>query len=151
MTFLLLGPDHDGTLKQSGIASQPNIIWLGPRPHSIVPQYLRYFDVATIPFKVNNITLSTSPIKLFEYLAAGKPVVTTAMPECRKHEGALVAESYAEFVAHIDRALDLRNDPTLQARIQKEAQRNTWKARVEQILTAVQKVWSHQPMGPRSE
>ncbi|MBC8492492.1 MAG: methyltransferase domain-containing protein [Chloroflexi bacterium] len=138
LTFLLLGPDHDGTLKQSGIASQPNIIWLGPRPHNIVPHYLRYFEVATIPFKVSNITLSTSPIKLFEYLAAGKPVVTTAMPECRKYEGVLVAESYAEFVAHIDRALDLRNNPAFRARLQKEAQRNTWRARIEQILEAVE-------------
>ena len=138
LTFLLIGPDHDGTLKQSGIASQPNIVWLGPRPYNVVPQYLQYFEVATIPFKVNSITLSTSPIKLFEYLAAGKSVVTTAMPECRKYEGVLVAESYAEFVAHIDRALEFRNDPAFQARLQKEAQRNTWQARIEQILEAVE-------------
>jgi glycosyltransferase involved in cell wall biosynthesis len=114
-----------------------NVVWLGPKPYIQIPAYLARFTVATIPFKVNNITLSTSPIKLFEYMAAGKPIVTTAMPECRKYDGVLVADSRGEFIEHLDKTIKNYPNPNLIARLQAEAQRNTWAIRAEQMLTAI--------------
>jgi glycosyltransferase involved in cell wall biosynthesis len=83
--FILIGPDYDGSIKTSLIQEVGNIHWLGPKTYKELPRYLKYFDVATIPFQLNEVTHSTSPLKLFEYMSAGKPVVTTAMHECEKY------------------------------------------------------------------
>ncbi len=81
LAFVLIGPDYDHTLVGSGLYRLPNVTWLGPRPYSDLPQFLRYFDAAMIPFRLNPITHATSPLKLFEYMARGKPVVITPMQE----------------------------------------------------------------------
>ncbi|HVQ36099.1 MAG TPA: glycosyltransferase, partial [Pyrinomonadaceae bacterium] len=134
LNFLLIGPDHEETLRASRLTAIPNVRWLGPRPYQDLPDYLRYFDVAIIPFVVDNITLSVSPLKLFEYLAAGKPVVTTDLPECRKYPQVLVAADREEFVSHLDRALKMTNDMTYRIIAMQTAQKNTWDERVKTIL-----------------
>ncbi len=131
--FLLIGPAHDGSLEASKVKTIPNVSWLGARDYQILPQYLSWFDVATIPFVINEITLSTSPIKLFEYLAAGKPVVTTAMPECRKHFGVSVAENYQEYVMLLEKAITQAKDNNFRKAAQAEASRYDWKERARQI------------------
>jgi teichuronic acid biosynthesis glycosyltransferase TuaH len=135
--FVLIGPNHDNTLLESGILSIPNIHWIGPRDYSMLPEYLRHFNVATIPFLVNNITLATSPIKLFEYMAAGKPIVTTALPECRKYPGVFIAHSGEEFIEHLEYALTLVNDPAYLQKLAQTAQANNWQARAQQIIDAL--------------
>jgi glycosyltransferase involved in cell wall biosynthesis len=134
--FVLIGPNYDGSLGKSQIRNVKNIFWLGPRPYAELPRYLKYFDVATIPFKLNEITHSTSPIKLFEYMAGGKPVVTTAMHESSRFAGVLVAETPEDYVDKLDEALKLRTDPEYLNIIDRVAQENTWDARAQQILTA---------------
>ncbi len=136
--FVLIGPNHDNTLIASNILSMQNIHWLGPRDYSILPGYLRYFTVATIPFLVNNITLATSPIKLFEYMAAGKPIVTTNLPECRKYPGVFVAHNAKEFIDHLEYTLTLVNDSIYVRQLYQTAQANTWEARVNQIVGALE-------------
>ena len=136
--FVLIGPDHDHTLIASNILAMQNIHWLGPRDYSILPDYLRYFSVATIPFLVNNITLATSPIKLFEYMAAGKPIVTTDLPECRKYPGVFVARTKKGFIEHLEQALTLTADYAYLQQLKQTARENTWEARIEQILHALE-------------
>ena len=136
--FVLIGPDHDGTLNASNILSMPNIHWLGARDYSQLPQYLCHFTVATIPFLVNNITLATSPIKLFEYMAAGKPIVTSDMPECRKYPGVFVAHDAGEFMMHLEHALTLVSDSSYIQQLFQTAQENTWDVRVRQIVNALE-------------
>jgi glycosyltransferase involved in cell wall biosynthesis len=137
--FLLIGPNHDNTLLASNLLSMQNIHWLGPREYAVLPDYLRYFSVATIPFLVNNITLATSPIKLFEYMAAGKPIVTTDLPECRKYPGVLVARSTKEFTEHLEHALALVDDTVYLQQLSQAARSNTWEARVHQIMEALER------------
>ena len=136
--FVFVGPNHDNTLMDSNILSMTNIHWLGPREYKALPDYLRCFSVATIPFLVNNITLATSPIKLFEYMAGGKPIVTTDMPECRKYPGVFVARNAEEFIRHLEYALTLVNDPMYLTQLYQTAQANTWEARVTQIVEALE-------------
>jgi glycosyltransferase involved in cell wall biosynthesis len=133
--FLLIGPAHDDNLEASKVQTIPNVFWLGPRDYQVLPQYLAWFDVATIPFVINEITLSTSPIKLFEYLAAGKPVVTTAMPECRKYFGVSVAENYQEYVMLLEKAIAQAKDNNFRKAAQAEASRFDWKERAKQIAS----------------
>jgi GT2 family glycosyltransferase/glycosyltransferase involved in cell wall biosynthesis len=138
LNFLLIGPDHDDTLRASHLTSIANVRWLGPRPYKDLPDYLHYFDVAIIPFVVDSITLSVSPLKLFEYLAAGKPVVTTDLPECRKYSQVLVAMDQDEFVSHLDKALRLTDDMTYRVAAMQTAQQNTWDVRVKTIMHALE-------------
>lgn len=142
--FLLIGPNHDNTLMTSNILSMPNIHWLGARDYSQLPNYLRYFTVATIPFLVNKITLATSPIKLFEYMAAGKPIITADLPECRKYPGIFVAHDTKEFINHLEHALTLINDSTYLRQLYQTARENTWEARVNQIVDALETYKSYQ-------
>ena len=135
--FVLIGPDHDNTLTASNILSMPNVHWLGSRDYSQLPNYLGYFTVATIPFVVNNITLATSPIKLFEYMAAAKPIVTSDMPECRKYPGVLVAQNSTEFIDLLEHALTLIHDSKYLQQLYQTAQENTWEVRVRQIVEAI--------------
>lgn len=132
-SFVFLGPDYDGSVRR--LQKRGNVFWLGPKKYSALKQYLRYFDVATIPFQVNAITESTSPIKLFEYMAGGKPIVTTALPECRHYRSVLIGHSGDAYIWQLRLALRRRHDPEYLQVLQEEAKENTWEARVEAILT----------------
>jgi glycosyltransferase involved in cell wall biosynthesis len=136
LSFVLIGPDYDGSLPPS-LLDLPNVFWLGVKPYSLLPEYLKDFDVAVIPFKLNKITHATSPLKLFEYMAAGKPVVITPMHESMRYEGVLVAETAQDFSEQIDRALVLREDPQYLAVLERVARQNTWDVRARQILDAL--------------
>ena len=103
-SFVLIGPDHDGSLARSRLAGLPNVHALGPRPYATLPGYLHRFDVATIPFAINDITLATSPLKLFEYFAAGRPVISTPMPECAAFDEVRIVRTAEEFSAALDAA-----------------------------------------------
>jgi glycosyltransferase involved in cell wall biosynthesis len=137
--FVLIGPDFDGTIMTSEVMSRGNIHWLGIKPHQELPHYLQYFDVAMIPFIVNDITHATSPIKLFEYMAAEKPVVITPMKESMHYPGVLVGESAAQFAEQLDCALQKYNDRDYLNLLRKTAQENTWEHRAEEILSAIDK------------
>jgi glycosyltransferase involved in cell wall biosynthesis len=77
-----------------------------PVPYDDLPRETAQFDVLTIPFRVNDVTQATSPLKLFEYMALGRPIVTTRILECLKYEVVLTAEGPEEFAAQLDHALD---------------------------------------------
>lgn len=136
--FVLIGVDYDGSLAKSALLELDNVYWLGMKPYQQLFQYIWRFDVGTIPFKVNDITLATSPIKLFEYMACQKPVVTTALPECRGISGVSVAENAAEFSSMLEAALKVRSDISHQAVLQEQARENTWERRVETIIRAIE-------------
>jgi glycosyltransferase involved in cell wall biosynthesis len=86
---------------------------------------------------VNDLTHAVSPLKLFEYMAAGKPVVITPMEESMRYPGVLVAQDSQEFSARIDEALELRADQDYLQTIQKVANENTWQVRAQQIKQAL--------------
>jgi len=132
--FLLIGPDFDGTLSASKITRLPNVHWLGEKKYEDLPVYLNHFSVATIPFLLNDITEATSPVKLFEYMAGGKPIVATDMPECRKYPGVLVARDPAEYVAMLDDAMERSTLESYRQLLDREALGNTWKTRTTQII-----------------
>lgn len=130
---LLIGPPYDDSLSGAGLGEHPNITVLGAIDYLQLPQYAQYFDVAMIPFVLNEVTESTSPIKLFEYMALGHPIVTTDMRECRKYESVLIGRDRKEFAQQIDRALTLRSDAAYQQVLAREAAQNTWDAKGAEI------------------
>ena len=141
--FVVIGPNYDGTLEHTDLLKIPNIHWLGVKPYKELPHYLQYFDVATIPFIVNDITHATSPLKLFEYMAGEKPVVITPMRESMNYAGVLIAQDAEEFATQLDNALLKKDDPEYRTLLRKTALENTWDERAKVLLDALLEKSNH--------
>jgi teichuronic acid biosynthesis glycosyltransferase TuaH len=126
LEVLLIGWNYDGSKERFDWTSIPNVSILGPIQYEELPRYACWFDVCMIPFLLNEITESTSPIKLFEYMAMRRPIVTTDMPECRKYQSTLVARDRVHFIERIGEALGKREDARYLATLEHEARRNSW-------------------------
>jgi len=111
----------------------PNIRWIGQREYGELPAYLRLFDVAMIPFVINEITLATSPLKLYEYFAGGKPVIATPMPECEAFSEVSIVRNAEEFSRTLDVAKVQGQDPEFQRRLRELGRENSWTARVKLV------------------
>ncbi|HKQ04908.1 MAG TPA: glycosyltransferase [Blastocatellia bacterium] len=133
--FVLIGPALDMSLRERGrrLLARANVAYLGPRPYADLPAYLRQFDVAMIPFVINDITQATSPLKLYEYWAAGKPVLTTPLPECRAFAEVTLAADPAEFASALDEARRLADDAQYRERLRQLAFQNSWTVRVTEV------------------
>lgn len=136
-SFLYIAKDCDGTVQSQNLGIYDNIFLLENVPYQELIELSAYFDVATIPFKVNQVTESTSPVKLFEYMAAQHPIVTTNLPECRKYKSCLIAKNVDEYVAQLRKAIELKNNSDYKAILKKEAQENTWKNKAQEMLSAI--------------
>lgn len=126
-----VAPDCD----VSGMKAVPNIHFLGRKPYASLPGYCRAFDVALMPFTVNELTLNANPLKVREYLAAGLPVVSTDIPEVRKVGLCKLATSTEDFVRKVDECLAEGGGPS-----RERAERifhESWDARVEEIRAHV--------------
>jgi len=138
LEILLLGVDYDGSIKKYNLEAYDNITIAGPIDYKELPKYAAAFSVSTIPFLINDITESTSPIKLFEYMAMGKPIVTTDMPECRKYDSVFIGKTHEAFIDKIDEALELQNDKNYIKLLKKEALENSWEAKAEDIAGMIE-------------
>jgi len=107
-SFVLIGLVGEGEPGSSAdeLKSDPNIHLLGPRDYHVLPQYLKAFDVAILPSRLNTYTRAMFPMKFFEYLAAGKPVISTRLPALREFQRvATFIDTPEEFVAAGDAIL----------------------------------------------
>jgi len=111
----------------------PNVFRLGRKLYTELPAYLRCFDVCLLPFKINALTSAVNPVKLYEYLAAGKPVVSTPMREVWQYQEVVRIAERSEFSAAIKTELETDSEEKIQQRLA-VARRNTWDQRVEEIL-----------------
>ena len=112
--------------------------FLGSRSYDDLPRYMARFEVLLIPFIINELVQAVNPVKAYEYLATGKPVVATAMRELQPlGQVCYVASDHDTFVAEVGRALAERDDPAGQELLGRErrqaAAENTWDSRVAQI------------------
>jgi len=113
--------------------------YLGYKDYEELPRYLQHFDVAIIPFKVTSMIESCNPIKMWEYLAAGKPVVTTALPEAQQLKEVYVSRHYDEFLANV--AVQIQpwnNSAEVVARRIELARQNSWDARAKVAMAAIE-------------
>lgn len=130
LSFVMIGP-VDSAVKLP--APAPNLQFLGFIPYEALPQYLADFDVALVPFKNIEVTQSVNPLKLYEYFAAGKPVIVADIPELARWQPLVyVANTVAGLLNEIDKALKESGDLII-AR-QKVAEDNSWDAKVADIL-----------------
>ena len=110
--------------------------FLGTREYKILKNYADKFDVCTVPFVINDITKATSPLKIFEYMALGKPIVTTEMDECKKYKSIFIANNNEEFIELIDKAIELSKENNMEYHeiLSREALDNTWESKTKEII-----------------
>ena len=125
--IVLIGFLYDNSFKDSKIDELENVHYLGIVDYKELNKYSQYFTISTIPFLLNDITESTSPVKLFEYMAMGHPIVTTDMRECRKYKSVLIGKSHEDFIEKLDFALTLDKNDEYYNYLKEEALANTWK------------------------
>jgi len=132
--IVLLGISYDGSFERSGLDKYENIHFLGKKAYDILPSYAAHFDVCMIPFVISDLTASTSPVKLFEYMAAEKPIVTTDLAECKKYKSVMCAKNHDDFIALLEEALSLSTDAEHKSKLKEEALANTWESKCKDIL-----------------
>ncbi len=137
-TFVLVGPigRGDPSTDVSSLRAQSNIGLLGERPYAELPRYVKAFDVCLIPFNLNESNRGSLPMKFFEYLAAGKPVVATDLATLTEfREAFYAARDPAEFAAALDAARC--EEPTRAMARLELARRYSWDARMIEIENIV--------------
>ena len=137
-SVVLFGIKYDESYDEN-MNGESNVYFLGPVDYKILKNYAAKCDILTIPFKINNITKATSPVKLFEYMALHKPIVTTDMNECRKYESVLRGTDHDDFIAKLDKALELRSDSNYIDLLDKEARDNDWSMKAKVIVDLISK------------
>jgi glycosyltransferase involved in cell wall biosynthesis len=108
----------------------PNVHLLGRKPYADLPAYAKGFDVALMPFRVNELTLNANPLKVREYLAAGLPVVSTPIPEVEVLGQCRIAGAADDFEREIREALV---DPGPSLERSERIRDESWEAKLAEI------------------
>ena len=112
--------------------------YLGVRNYTQLPNYYANIDIGIIPFTINRTSIAADPIKMYEYMAAGKPVVTTNIPECKAYPSVVLTSSnHDEFIANIEKALRIPNVSSVARQIALE---NTWESRFYTIQREIEEL-----------
>jgi len=134
--FVLYGKAENATALNK--LQLPNVKFMGEVEFADIPRVLAKFDVGLIPFLVNDLTLSTNPIKIYEYFAFGIPVVSTALPEVTRFgELVYIADARLGFAEQVRSALSEQVD-TLTSRRREIASRETWGCRGRELHELMQ-------------
>ncbi|MHA2090976.1 MAG: glycosyltransferase [Candidatus Kariarchaeaceae archaeon] len=127
-------PDVKGLVP---LERQSNVHFLGYKDHKILPDYLKYFTVCLIPYVINERLVAVDPIKLREYLALGKPVVSVDLPEVRKLQDVVyIGENNKDFVDKIGKAM-MEDNPSLTEERIRAAWRSDWGVKIDEISAIV--------------
>jgi glycosyltransferase involved in cell wall biosynthesis len=111
----------------------PNVHLLGQKPYEVLPCYTKAFDVAILPFVSNELTIAANPLKLREYIAAGLPVVSTAIPEAERLRHLIrIGRNKLEFLDEMNAVLSSgQTGPRLEVSQQMDAE--SWDEKVEEL------------------
>jgi len=137
-SFVFIGDMQGGADGKKEVPQKQNIYYLGRKKYKNLPEYVAHFDVCIIPYKINDYTRHVFPIKLYEFLSAGKPIVATELPSIQKLQDIIIiAKSYEAFLLGIEEAIQQDSEKLIQNRIE-IAKQNTWETRVNKLLSYVE-------------
>lgn len=139
-TIVLIG---HASVDISELRSRKNIRLISPQPYKTLPNWAKAFDATIIPYRLTRQVLHANPLKLREYLATGKPVISTWTPEVEKFGDVVgIAKDHAEFLECIERSLKEDNEQARAARLA-SVQGSSWDSRVQSVLAQVNKQMGH--------
>jgi glycosyltransferase involved in cell wall biosynthesis len=134
-TFVLIGRV---CVPGSQLPALPNVRFLGPRLYEALPAYGKRFDAAIIPYRLTDQVLHANPLKLREYLAMGKPVVSVRTPEIERFADVVrIADSGEVFLRHLDEVLACGDCPREISRRMARVGEFSWTRRVDDAWTVV--------------
>lgn len=137
-SLVLIGGGRDVQVLDA-IAELPNIHLFGARSFEKVPDYLKAFDVCIIPYDADDpFNVNCFPLKLYEYLSTGKPIVSTDLPAVRPFDGLVrIAHDVGDFERHVAEALEEQDEDLRQRRLA-VAQENSWERRAEAVSRIIE-------------
>lgn len=138
-SFAIIGPVGigDPSTDTAALERQPNVHLLGQRAYEELPRYIKGFDAALIPYRINRYTESVFPIKFFEFMASGKPVVISNLPSLSDYYGSvLVADTADAFLLRCEEALSM-GDAGREARVAL-AEQNSWPKRIGEMMRLIE-------------
>lgn len=130
-SIVLVGPVHHPD--RARLEGLPNLHLLGRREYRDLPAYVGRFDVCLLPFSLNALTAATCPVKLYEYLASGRPVVSTPLPEVLGHDAVVTVADRSGFGKAVEETLRSAEAPGARADRQAVARHNTWDHRIAEV------------------
>ncbi|HEV2862299.1 MAG TPA: glycosyltransferase [Pyrinomonadaceae bacterium] len=148
-SFVLVGPQQASV---NGLGALPNVRLTGQRPHGELARHVRAMDVCIVPYLNNAATETVVPVKLNEYLAAGKPVVSTAIPAVREfneRHGVLITSDGRpdSFLEALERALGSAGDERMIARRREVAALSEWQSRLDAMSDLIEAAGSRKSAG----
>lgn len=140
-SFVLIGPVGAGVSIEK-LKALSNIYHLGRIDHKVLPEYVSQFDVCLNIFYKNRLSENVSPLKFYEYLATGKPIISTSMPQVEEYSDVVyIGKDYDEILAMCEQALFEAYNKDMD-KFEKRidyAKKTSWDARVEQIIQLLKK------------
>ncbi|BBI31808.1 glycosyltransferase [Cohnella abietis] len=133
LSIIVIGPH----LPSSSLSTSPNVHMLGAKPYSQLPAFLHHATLALLPMSNHAANAGRSPMKLYEYAAAGLPTVVTATPELLRRTDHFLYfyKDKQEFIAQVNDVLKkLANNEISKSKIIHEARKQSWEAKAEQLL-----------------
>lgn len=137
-SLVLIGVKYDASFDRE-LRSAPGVDYLGPRDYRVLKYYAKAADVLILPFLINEVTRATNPVKLFEYMALQKPVVSTDIDECRQVPGVLIGRTRTDFLRQVETALLLRDDKGYLALLDAQARANDWSEKAKAVVEGLKK------------
>ena len=145
-TFLLVGRV---VADATSLAGLPNVVMAGSVPYETVPDWARAFDICLMPYRQDAFSRSANPLKMREYLATGRAVVSVPLPEVERFGGGVVlARNHQEFLDQLEKELREDSAEKRAARIASVAPM-TWEARVEEVVAEAERRLSELIAGRR--
>jgi glycosyltransferase involved in cell wall biosynthesis len=133
--FLFLGRV---AVPAESLPKRSNVHFIGQRPYAELPAYAKRFDACVIPYRAGAWSFHANPIKLREYLATGKPIVSVDTPQVRKFEDVVeVATDRDEFLARLDKVLAGPSAPEDIARRMNRVASSSWSARADAVIATI--------------
>lgn len=138
-SFAIVGPVKGDVQGLERLQALRNVHFFGNRPITALPAYLKAMDAGLIPYVLNDFTHHIFPLKLYEYMAAGKPIVATDMEEMRAYDGRglTIARSNDSFLEAVRSAI-ANDSPELAAGRSRAATSESWDHRVEQVSSILE-------------